>query len=434
MSAHHRAQHRSHWILILLIFVHIVLGASFASFTPFLSDGITNGKHLEDIGAPDEAAHVAYVRQIYQTGDMPVLNPKQDPKKPTYENHQPPLFYIMESVVAWASGCSMALGSDAKMPLRLFNVLIGAFGVAGVWFFTRWLTHRRTITMVAAAIAALLPMNLALSGAVSNDPLLIALCAWSLAFACRGVGRSKPDWAVGAGLTAGAALLTKSTGILLLVPLGLAFYPRSVRTWVPFIAAVGIPILLGIPWWIRNLQVYGDPLGMSAFYATFPRQVFPGQMLTHPHELLHWAYVLLSGTALSFVGIFGYMDIHLPYWIYIPVLILLIAGGINMWRLSRSPEEERDRRAWVLNSFVILITLSFVSYNLWQVQPQARYLFPAMGPILLAVSRGVLKLPRGKVLAISLILLLFAADIYAFFTVPDQFADRVKMADQSDQL
>ena len=400
-------------ILLGLMLLHLALALVFAWEAPWRTPGVSNGHPLPDISAPDEIAHANYVGEILRTGHLPILDPKTAGAELTYENHQPPLFYLLDAGMARLAGVTSVASPSAALPLRSLNALTGASTVAGTFCLALWTCGRKRIALVAAAVVALLPMNLAISGALSNDPLLIALCTWTLALAVR---HSDNAWhAVLVGALAGFAVLTKFTA-LLLVPV-LPFLLKD-RRGIAITAVVGS--ILVLPWLLRNQQVYGHPLAAPAFNAAFHRDVDLAALRT-PYGFAHWAYVLLAGTALSFVGEFGYMDIHLPNVIcllLVALLLVLMAAGIRFACLER-----RTRLGfWI---FLALLVASYVSYNLWQVQPQARYLFPALGPLALAVALGLSRLGERAPLASGIVLAgLALASGIAIVTLPHEYAVR----------
>ncbi|RYG26402.1 DUF2142 domain-containing protein [bacterium] len=402
-------------ILVGLMVLHAVMALVFAWEAPWRTPGISNGHFLPDISAPDEIAHANYVRELLQTGRLPILDPKTAGPELTYENHQSPLFYLLDAGAARVAGVDSVDTPRAALPLRAPNALIGAMTVAGVYFFVLWSLGSVPLGLAAAAIVALLPMNVAISGAVSNDPLLIALCTWALALAIRTADRDDLRLAVAVGALAGLAVLTKFTALLLIPVLPILLgRGRSIAV----AAAVGA--VLVVPYLLRNQQIYGHPLAAPAFNASFHRDVDLAALKT-PYGFAHWAYVLLAGTALSFLGQFGYMDIHLPNLVAIPLIAALVIALAFGLRLPNVPKPIRIAMA----VFVLLLIASYVSYNLWQVQPQARYLFPALAPIALMVVLGIRRLGSNASAALACLLAgLLVADVVAIAILPREYAIR----------
>lgn len=416
-------------IALALAALHCALALGYASVTPYLRPGFTNGQLLDDIGAPDEFSHIAYVDHLLRKGEIPVLDPKSEQAKTLYEAHQPPLFYGLDA--GWFRLFGTDIRESPGLAARSLNAIFGAGTVLGVFCFGLWLLRKPATALLAAAIAALLPMLCALSGAVSNDPLAINLCTWTLALIVRWRGAWSVWRAMAVGVLIGIAILSKSTGILLIPSFALAIWLSGGARWPALLTGGAGVALIGGPWLIRNQIVYGDPLGLSAFYAYFPRGVWPSQVFSSLRSLARWLYVLLFGMALSAVGIFGYMDIHLRYRYYVPILALTALGFLAAaWRRKSTADAERldaDRAArWPIGLFVVLVVLGFVSYNLWQVQPQARYLFPAIAPFALWVVLGLERVVRRAPTALPLLLLAFlaAANVYALGTLPEEFRKR----------
>lgn len=413
---------------VLIAAAHVALALAYAWWTPYCMPGITNGKYLSDIGAPDERAHAHYVKHIFDGKGLPVLVPGSQDLETTYENHQPPLYYQLAAGWCRLAGVSDPTDPEQGFRVRMLGALLGGTTILGVFWLGLVSTRKREVALGAAAVSASLPMLCAVDGSVSMDPLFICLCTWVLAI----VARSMDGWSLwrvlGVGLLVASAIVTKLAGLLLLpaIGLGVLFQPVAVQRALG-LASLVPALALPVPWFQRNLELYGDLLGLKTFYATFTRDVWPEQVFSGLRPFAHWLYVLVAGTAQSFVGQFGYMDIHLPYWIYAPVWVLV---GLALVSSIKSGERIEPRPARVVcSAFVVLLVLGYLSYNLWQVQPQARYLFPAIGVLSIWMVFGARRI-HGLgpwVLAGALLL----ANLYSIATLPGQFQERVRAASQA---
>jgi 4-amino-4-deoxy-L-arabinose transferase-like glycosyltransferase len=266
-------------------------------------------------------------------------------------------------------------------------------------------------------------MLCAVDGAVRNESLLICLCTWALALMARWAGAWTPWRALLLGALIGAAILTKSTGVLLLPAAACALLIGGRRQGiVPAIVAVFVAVGLAMPVFLRNHALYGDVLGMKAFYAAYPATVDASAVFSQPRALAHWLYVLGAGTALSFVGEFGYMDIHLPYWIYIPLIGMVALALIRSIRRGQDGAGKEVRVAF--QAFVWGVALLYVVFNLRYVQPQARYVFPAIGVLALWTVAGAARMHRHAPAALAGALLF--ANLYALAVLPGQFRERVE--------
>ena len=221
---------------------------------------------------------------------------------------------------------------------RLLSVLMGAATV--------WLTYkialelfpdRPWLALGAAAVNAFTPMFLFISGAVNNDNLTMMLCSLGLLLIVKRVreyegsgirdqkaaerelplaqdffyrfGRWLP-----LGIVLGLGALTKTSALALLPITGLAVIIVAWRkgSWREFWAgafATAIPVLLIAGWWyLRNVQLYGDVTGISAFIDVLGKRAAPASLLQLWGE--RWGFML------SYWGLFGGVNVSLADWVY----------------------------------------------------------------------------------------------------------------------
>lgn len=455
------------WIgLILLVIAHISLAITYASITPYRTPGIdisAGNAKIADIGAPDERAHANYIQWLLDGKGWPVLDlakMKSDPafRAEEYESHQPPLYYGFEAAVAKVAGVTDVADPTAKLPLRLPNALFGGATVVGVFCLCLWGFESRLAAFGAASIAALLPMSTALSGAISNDPLLIGLSTWVLAILALCV---RQGWTTGrliglAVLTA-AACWTKTTGLLLLpvILLG-SLLPSSHKPKFKLvcIAFCGF-LILSLPVWVHNQAHYGDPFAASAFNSAFSdtaqhstiSQVISSQGGNPAVD--YWTKWVGWWTFRSFVGVFGYMDIwlnasgspyissHDPNLIYVGCLIVGLILGFG-WSQAVKGCESREGKTihWLLGLDFFLVLASFIAFNNHYFQAQGRYLYPAIGPISVALSLGAISLTKKKpaLVIAGLVVGLCFLQFEAISTIPGQFEKRIELSQSSQNV
>lgn len=445
--------------IIFLVFAHISLAIYYASITPYRTPGIdvSAGKaRIADVGAPDERAHENYIQWLLDGKGWPVLDinkMKSDPvfRAEQYESHQPPLYYLIEAGMAKASGVRDVSNPDAKWPLRAPNVLFGASTVLAVFFICIWTFGDPLLALAASLFPALLPMSTALSGAVSNDPLIITLSTWVIALLalCIQKGWTKPRffWII---LLTAAACWTKTTGLLLLPVILVASVlpglhkPKFANVLIAFAAF----LVIASPVWIHNQANYGDPFAISAFNDAFADTAQHSTIANvisaqggNP-SLDYWTKWVGWWTFRSFVGVFGYMDIWLnasgsPYpspddknlaYVLCLVVGLCLCFG---WSQFVKRESDPNRRAvqWVLALDLFLVVASFLSFNNHYFQAQGRYLYPAIGAISVGLGLGACAL--GKKHAVWVVLCLMAGLLWLQFiavsTLPAQFEKRITM-------
>ncbi len=387
--------------LIVVILAYLFVATLYAVFTPIWQ-------------TPDEPAHYNYIRALAEGRGFPVIEtgdydqellseltsrdfpPELSIESLEYEDHQPPLYYLLATPIYWLFG-------GAVLPLRLFSVLLGA-GVLLMAFqavHAIFPTHPQ-LALWTAGFIAVIPQHLAMMSGIQNDAmaeLVVGTALWALlAYVCGEREQSRP-WPI--GLLLAAALLTKTTAYALT---GLAMITVIVRwrwekrdlLWaVKQLAWIFAPaILIAAPWFVRNGLIYGwtDPTGIAQHNAVVVGQPRSIEWLA----LYGWDGLLtrlVRTTFQSFWGQFGWMKVVLPGRFYQGLALLsaaLIAGFI--WRLldCRACLEARQRIGLgLLAVWAGFVAASFLGYNTLFVQHQGRYLYPALIPISLVAALGI---------------------------------------------
>lgn len=423
-------------IAVLLAFVHVLLASLYNFATPYATSGVAFSQghvRIADIGAPDEIAHAAYIHQLASGGGWPVLDLaklKSDPayRSTEYESHQPPLYYAIEAPLAKALGPDSTKSPQQGTFLRIPNALFGGLTVLGVFFAVLWGFELPGVALIAALFPALLPMNTALSGALSNDPLLICLSTWSIACMVKfTIGGWTLKRALLVAVLVALACWTKTTGLLLLPPLLYAlFASKENRLSLRQIGgAAALFVLLTAPLWIHNQTSYGDPMAMKAFNQAFGdtaqhstiAQVIAAQGGNPTID--YWGKWVAWWTFRSFVGVFGYMDIWLngtgtsysgpkdPNWLYLWCLFGAAALSFG-WLRGIQGELGRSRKTvhWIFGLHLILVTASFIAFNNHYFQAQGRYLYPAIAAISAGLALGADSIFKKRWIAAAVLLCL----------------------------
>jgi hypothetical protein len=412
------------WPAVAILAVFLAVGTLYAVYTPAWQ-------------APDEPAHYNYIRSLAEGDGFPVLEPgdydqaylsrltsegfppELSVASLEYEDHQPPLYYLLAIPVYWLFA-SEASAAGAVIPLRLFSLLLGGVGVAMLMSILRefW-PERPGLAWLGGGIVAFIPQFVAMMSAINNDALTLALLWLWLWLALRYLRGATSPWVLGGVL--GLLLLTKSTGYGALVLAVLAIALRARRTgqslrWsareVVFI--LGPAFVLGALWWVRNSVVYGwpDVMGLIRHDAIVTGQPRTMDWITRD-GLLAFLGGALRTTFRSFWGQFGWMGVVLDARIY---LGLAIFSGLTVWgaawRLAaglRTGLEARQRDGLLLLGASALITaVLFVGYNLTFVQHQGRYLFPALPLVGLAAAAGLEQLLNRKLAVVTALCMLLA--------------------------
>ncbi len=389
----------------LLLLVYLALATLFAIRTPAWQ-------------APDEPAHYNYVRQLVD-GNLPIIAPGDwdqtylgqvvgaefDPAYPvtglTYEDWQPPLYYLLQAPLYRLSG-------GALTAMRLLSVALGAGVVLLAYVVGRAVAGGHVPAALAvAAFVAFLPQHLAILASVNNDSLAELLIAAILAllvtpWPATGDKRGDRPRLLALGLLLGAAFLTKGTAYLMAPVVGAFLLARHWGAWRPLARAALLAfvpaLVLGLLWWGRNLAVYGglDILGKATHDTVVVGQPRTSEWIAQ-YGLGGTVGRFLRTTFVSFWGQFGWMAAPLPGWLVAALaagtgaaVVGLVLAGLGHRRATAGGRWSvaRRRHVLVLGLTFLLTVALHVYYNLTFVQHQGRYLYPALIPIAVGFVAG----------------------------------------------
>ena len=315
---------------------------------------------------------------------------------------------------------------------RFFSVLLAAVTLWATYRALALITDRRW-ALLGMALVGFIPQFIFISAAASNDNAINALAAlvlWRLVALV--VTPPEPRYsrkalgsALALGCLLGLALLSKLSALGLVALTGLtlllsAWRARSWRTLIVSSLAVGLPALAIAGWWYgRNWALYRDPLAWNVWQANILLRLFPAG----------WRTVLaeLGSLERSFWGLFGWLNVPYPAWMYgvFRVLAIGLALGlllhvarwlISLARRNRPPFDWRWAGGWLLILWLGLLASSWVRFMRIAPAAQGRYFFPAAPSLalLLILALGgyrLLRLPEraaqrvGWTIAAALLLL-----------------------------
>ncbi len=387
------------------------------------------------INAPDEFAHVGYVRALAEGHRLPL---RDDPVFRTYQWHQPPLYYL---VAALAS----PLGLQG---MRAVSILFAVISLWAIWSAARvaapgrYVAHTLTVMLVA-----LLPMRQAVMSAVGNDSATECVFSLSLCMllvvSVRGLSALR---VVALTFLLAAGLLTKASCVLLLPVAFPVLWLASPRTSVwRRVARSVLPIAGAVavagPWFVRNARIYGEALPLRAFHAEFANTSRAGDWIGRPVAVDPVTAELRPGPAMDRVGyatLVGawtsrtFLAAYTPPSrqaigapTFLPVPAYALYALLALFGLSASLPAVchawRTGDAWRLVivsqcAVVLLVGASFVAFTTVYFQAQGRYLYPALLPAALLWGIGAARVipPRHAALATALLLAVLCALSAAF--------------------
>jgi hypothetical protein len=425
-----------HPVLFLTIVIYLVIGTLYALLTPPWQ-------------IPDEPAHYNYVRFVAENLRYPVLQMSDYPHEYLeeikakrfppdmsidpirYEFHQPPLYYSLAVPFYWLTWFWPP--AQQVIALRFLSLLMGGGIIYLAYLIAREVfPTNEVLALGTAAFVASVPMHIAMLAAVNNDGLIELMLTGILWMLVRhvkkegekgkeGVEGGIPWHLVGLGVLVGLGILAKTAAlvsiplVLVAVVLAIGHRPSAIRYRLSAISyqllAIFLPaLLLTLPWFVRNVSVYGglDILGWTRHDVIVVGQPRTAEWLGQ-YGAARLARDFLLTTFRSFWAQFGWMGVLVDERIYLLLALLCAIVGLGfLIYLARVVRQRESLLAYqkaalgLLALSAFLTGLSYLWYNTKFVQHQGRYLFPTLVPLGLFFALGlreILAKERAKFIA-----------------------------------
>ncbi|MCX6369231.1 MAG: hypothetical protein NTX57_21360 [Armatimonadetes bacterium] len=446
--------------LLGTLLLYFFLSLTYVAGTPvqefYLPDSVPQAQRSAPVLAglgPDEKEYLIYVRSLAETGRVPRPTAEQR-KSPEefvcYQAQHPSLFFIL-SVPLW----KLVQGNTFWTLWRGLCVLLGAAAIALASKSARLLfPESKLAALCAAPLMAFVPIFGHLMGHVSNEPLAMALGAgaWLMTVRlCREGCMLGTKQALLLGLVLGLALLTRLTSVIwclsVVVVLGMTFKKQALK---PLALALGVALVLLIPWLLHNVTNYGKPLirpfdnpllahgaALTDFLGTGIRPQGSPTQFTPLITVLFWAATgwtpfWLIGSLLP--GSYDGMVQNAAYLLLVDLAIgLTLFWNASQVRRKLAPSDPVIRAAlWAAGSvlfFLIAVVLQQMLFVDWNVLQSAGRYFTAAAPLLVlllltALEAVIRKLPTNVKLAVGVVaaLALFLASLYTTSLVRQFYA------------
>lgn len=401
--------------------------------------------------SPDELQHYQFVRYLVDERELPI----QQPEEPLSQHHQPPLYYLLGSILTagiadegtipprnphWTSYPMEKVHRDNKAQflstaemafpyngtalvthvLRLWSVLLLAGTVVLFWQLGKRLwPDQIQKQLLFLAIAALSPMLIYIGGSVNNDNLVIFLSVLLLLLTVQAM-QNGFRWPISLliGLVWGLALLSKLSAVMLVVPWGVGLLWTSWRNkdWtLLFSRALAISataIVLSGWWYARNMYLYGEPTGLEQMLDIWGERLPDNFGRSEVTGALVYSWT-------TFWGRFGYGQVILPpviYWLYSALALVGMVGLV--WKVRNLFRQDRWRAVpgvWLVMVATSLVYFAGLLYYVYRSPTGAngRYIFPAIPAIAALIVAGISAFRPGRTAVIALILLLVAVSLFS---------------------
>ena len=378
------------WALPILLLLYVTLAIAHASLAPLGGTGYQN--------APDETAHITYVRVVAHLRLPSNTNPGlEGTRSPSYEWHQPPLYY-------WLDAALLPFGARA---MRGLSLLCGIASLLFIFFSARKLfPEDPMIAVLAVGLAGLTPGHIAITSTVNNDALLEACMSGVLYLLIVSfLGGFTIVRAAMLGFAIGLAVLAKATGLLLLPVLLLALFflwregedPLSLFRGALWSGGV---CLLTCGWWLaRNIHLYGELLPVHTFTATFSHTAQAADFVAALGGWGNYSWNVLINIFKSFWAVYSTsgeavygIPRYLPDQFYLLTGLasgLALAGLIRLhFRRKATFTPVQQHLVLLLFGSALIVSAAFAVFLSQYYQTQGRYLYPVMLPISILFALG----------------------------------------------
>ena len=364
--------------------------------------------------APDEAMRYPIARFIYQNGALP--NGMEDSLINQTWGFSYAMYPYLTSIISafFMKIVSVFASSDTSLLIaaRLTSVLSGTGALILCFRIGEQIFDNRSFSLLFSSLICFLPQFIFLCSYQNNDSFAVFCGALIIYFWTRAL---KTGWSmrscIGLGIGCGLCALSYYTAYIYLLATLILYFVDRIRKKDSSVDITGkalviLVIAFAIAGWffIRNAMLHnGDILGFRTTTLSAEKYAMDG---FHPDEIpnpkhLGWSIPFtflktkwLPTVLVSFVGVFSYMSVFMPLFIYVLYYILLFSGFIGFVTrpLGKKPASRSSFPPLVLICFIVMIFMNIFlfMYNVYtsDYQAQGRYMMPSLLPIMLFVTEG----------------------------------------------
>lgn len=404
---------------------------------------------------PDEIWHFAFANHLADGGGLPVFDAAQ-PATFLRNGAHPPVYYALIAaliapldradfpaefrfnlanplITKGASGTSRNLlihtaredwpwrnTALAAHLARFVSIALNALALWGVWQIARRILRDERLALLALVLAAFVPQFVYGAAMINNDALAAATTTWLVYALLRWFDVRSLKWAVISGVMLGLALLSK-IGLIALLPVPLVtlalslieprrregakkrlnFSIKRPLPWAQLVQTVvviyGLALVIAGWWYIRNWQLYGDPLAWREW------QALTGAGRVPP----------TFGDFISdMIGMFGlfWIDFSLridrTWWPIFGVIVLAALIGLIRRAIKREWPLDWSKLLIALSVFALLLASAVrYSFNIYDIH--GRLLYPSLAAIGVILALGLSKWPKAITFTLGAIPLVF---------------------------
>lgn len=383
--------------LVIILILALALRLAFAFAVPVFDK-------------PDEKPHFEYIKYVAENKNLPIQESQGG------EFFQPPLYHVFASFIFALASIFTDNEYYIVLILRLLSVIASMLTLFFIYKLSSLLFKNKSLVLGIVAFASFLPSHISISSTITNANFADLLTTMILYLLLRVImGKTGNKMILLLGLLSGIAMLTRLSliPVLLAVPLAfiIKYYPNikaNLRNIIKPVAIIAI-IALAMSSWnlIRNYEIYGDPLGISAMHISSPQDEISVDA-SFAGRLLGWTFVTFWAAFGRTNGIFlGNLDsaagILLFSLSYLLLLIVTLCSVYGLFRFIKKCMKDRkllddiQKKYSIIALFhLLLLLLLFVRFNFYDFQPQGRLFFPAISTIAILFTFGIYSIFNEK--------------------------------------
>ncbi|MBN1812975.1 MAG: glycosyltransferase family 39 protein [Anaerolineae bacterium] len=421
---------RPHPGLIVVLVLYVIVAVLYGALIPIFE-------------SPDANGHYAYIHELTEGRGFPIHDTPSGERVTGYVAGHAPLYYMLSAAAAfwvpddvdfddWAwfnpfhamgnanapanknrlvhTGAEAFPWRGTPLTVHIARLVSTGFGVLGViatyGIMLELFPERRWLALGAAALTAFNPMYIFTTARVSNDAAAAGfgpLTVWcAVRLTVRGFSRRG---LVLAGAVYGLAALSKLSCIalgpavalaLLLDVLRVGHYKvghlfrrdQLLRLLVNAIILFGTTILIAGWWYVRNLILYGELMGVDAWISR--------TATVWPEPIGFFEVVpFLKDMQISYWAMFGWFNIAGARWMYQIWWVLVGLAGVGLvFALADQWSPRRFPRPAQMGLVIVSLAFLLILGSVWRfimIVPgaQGRYLMPVAAAISVFLVLGL---------------------------------------------
>ena len=359
---------------------------------------------------PDEDSHFEYIKFVAENNKLPV----QEAGNLRAEFFQPPFYHVLASFFFKFISLFTDEMVNQVILLRFLSIIVSMFTLYVIYKIAKLLFKNNNLIFGILAFAAFLPSHINMNSTVTNANFGDLLSTLIIYFALRIIeGKDKEKIILILGLIAGLALITRLSILpaILTIPFIflIKYYPKikpNIKNIIKPLIIIGI-IALVISGWhlLRNFTLYGDFLGINAMkLASLPDDITVNPIFIA--RLLGWTFITFWAAFGRTNGIFlGNLESTTGITIfaisYLALLIITLAAIYGLYifykkfRKNKNLLTSLQKKSFIMFIiFLALLGFSFISFNLYDFQPQGRLFYPTISIISILFTFGIFSITK----------------------------------------